>query len=402
MSLVGSLEDLGLGDILQIVSLSHKSGVLTLRCDGGEGRIFFESGKVRGACVKGGSEDLREILVANGAISEADYEASRSVARAEGSDVRDVLLGRTDLTEERLEELLRANLETAVARMFGWRSGDFSFEINQDMSSEGIDLFVSGGVSAQFLAMEGSRILDEGAARDEADPEEFCAGHELGDELRSELEAQGGTVAETDGAAREGVEVLADAAIARADPEPGAELTAIAVSETPGATDTVPVELAPSSGDADAGLPPVIVVDPELNALEWMKRALRPHFPRVHIFQRSELATTRVRQYLARAEVPLLLLSTDASDDRVTGAKGAGEIAARLKANSPRLRVLLLTPDGALPPLPRETAGAVAGCVKRPAPKELRKAAEKSAFGSAVRDALTAGASPGSEADPRD
>ena len=155
-------------------------------------------------------------------------------------------------------------------------------------------------------------------------------------------------------------------------------------------------------GEAHAGVPPVIVVDPELSALEWMKRALRPHFPRVHIFQRSELATTRVRQYLARAEVPLLLLSTDATDDRVTGAKGVGQIAARLKANSPRLRILLLTPDGALPPLPRETQGAVAGCVKRPAPKELRKAADASPFGPAVRDALHAGASPGSKADPED
>ena len=31
MSLVGSLEDLGLGDILQIVSLSRKSGLLMIR-----------------------------------------------------------------------------------------------------------------------------------------------------------------------------------------------------------------------------------------------------------------------------------------------------------------------------------------------------------------------------------
>ncbi len=33
MSLVGSLEDLGLGDILQIVSLARKSGLLSLRAD---------------------------------------------------------------------------------------------------------------------------------------------------------------------------------------------------------------------------------------------------------------------------------------------------------------------------------------------------------------------------------
>ena len=47
MSLVGSLEDLGLGDILQIVSLSRKSGLLLLRSDDGEGRIVFRMFKRR-------------------------------------------------------------------------------------------------------------------------------------------------------------------------------------------------------------------------------------------------------------------------------------------------------------------------------------------------------------------
>ncbi|UCE85070.1 MAG: DUF4388 domain-containing protein [Deltaproteobacteria bacterium] len=377
MSLVGSLEDLGLGDILQIVSLSHKSGVLTLRCDGGEGRIFFESGRVRGACLKGGSEDLRAVLVSNGAISEADFETSRSTARAEGGELRAVLLRETDLTEARLEELLRTNLESAVAHMFQWDTGDFSFEILPNASAEGADLFVSDPVSAQFLAMEGSRLLDEG-------------GGETGgpvDELRSQLEALDAMAATTLEAPDRGVEVLADAAIARADAEAGAEVTAVVISETPTESDAVPVSVSEPPSEVRASEPPVIVVDSELSALEWMKKALRPHFSRVHIFQRTELATNRVRQYLARAEVPLLLLSADVTEDRVTGARGVGEIAARLKANSPRLRILLLTADGAEPPLSQDTAGAVAGCVKRPTPKELRKAAAESPFGQAVRDA---------------
>ena len=53
MSLVGSLEDLGLGDILQIASLSRKSGLLRLRTGRGEGHIVLHEGLVRGASVKG-------------------------------------------------------------------------------------------------------------------------------------------------------------------------------------------------------------------------------------------------------------------------------------------------------------------------------------------------------------
>ena len=41
MSLVGSLEDLGLGDILQIIHLSRKSGTLWIRSAAGEGQIVF-------------------------------------------------------------------------------------------------------------------------------------------------------------------------------------------------------------------------------------------------------------------------------------------------------------------------------------------------------------------------
>ena len=63
MSLVGSLEDLGLGDILQIISLSGKSGVLLLRSDRGEGRFIFRKGLIRGASFAGGPKDLRELGV---------------------------------------------------------------------------------------------------------------------------------------------------------------------------------------------------------------------------------------------------------------------------------------------------------------------------------------------------
>jgi hypothetical protein len=58
MSLVGSLEDLGLADILQIMSLSRKSGVLVLRCEDGEGRIVFRDGLVHAAALKGEAPDL--------------------------------------------------------------------------------------------------------------------------------------------------------------------------------------------------------------------------------------------------------------------------------------------------------------------------------------------------------
>ncbi len=361
MSLVGSLEDLGLGDILQIISMSQKSGVLTLRCEEGEGRIFLDSGTVRAACVKGGAEGLREVLLLSGALSESDYDEIQSTARSQGSELRPVLLAGAKLSAERLEELLRANLEAAVSEMFRWRTGDFSFEPQDALRPEPTDLFVSTGVSAQFLAMEGVRLLDEAA--------------------------------KSGGDATSGVEAIADASVARADSEPDVGATRVDVSESTTADGAIPVEVEGSAPATASTAPPIIVVDPELTTLEWMKQGLRPHFPRVHIFQRSELATARVRQYLGRAEVPLVLLSAEASDDRVTGAKGVAEIVARLRAHSPRLRILLLTADGSPTALPSELKEGVFACVKRLSAKEVRKKTAAGKFGDSVREAMQGGSS---------
>ena len=46
MSLVGNLEDLGLGDIFQIIFLSRRSGVLAIRGKVVEGKIYFKDGMV--------------------------------------------------------------------------------------------------------------------------------------------------------------------------------------------------------------------------------------------------------------------------------------------------------------------------------------------------------------------
>jgi hypothetical protein len=63
MSLVGNLEDLGLGDILQIVSLSRKSGVLFLRGRGREGKIIFLDGQVVRATSSVFRENLGDLLL---------------------------------------------------------------------------------------------------------------------------------------------------------------------------------------------------------------------------------------------------------------------------------------------------------------------------------------------------
>lgn len=88
MSLVGNLEDLSLGDILQIISLSQKSGVLALEGDEGSGRIFFRAGLVQAAAVKGRPGDLRALLVGASLIEVPAFDAADARARQLGQPIR--------------------------------------------------------------------------------------------------------------------------------------------------------------------------------------------------------------------------------------------------------------------------------------------------------------------------
>jgi len=107
------------------------------------------------------------------------------------------------------------------------------------------------------------------------------------------------------------------------------------------------------------------VIDPSLPVLEWAKAAVGAAFPRVHVFQRPGLGIERIRQYLSRAELPLVLIAHDVPADPATGARDATEIVARLKRQAPGMAVLLLHDEGETPPRPRRGARPD-GFVQRP------------------------------------
>ena len=341
MSLVGSLEDLGLGDLLQIVHLSAKTGVLRLRGDAGEGQIVFRNGMIREARAKSGPTDLRELLAARRAVAAPLLERAWLEAHHLGRRLADVLVERSLVSPEAIEDLRREQIESAVLAMFSWPSGEFSFEM-REWIDEGAELAIDPGLNPQFLALEGTRRADERAQdRDgEASPEPG-AGPALEAELL--LDESGEEVAllasdlasETEAAPRR----------READAHPAREPVPPAVPALP-------------------ALPsPVVVIDPSLAVLEWAKAALGADFPRVHVFQRPSLGIDRIRQYLARAELPLVVLAEDTPADSAAGARDANEIAARLKRQAPAMHVLLMC-DASDTKSPRRTRAD--GVVPRP------------------------------------
>ncbi len=345
MSLVGSLEDLGLGDILQIISLSRKSGMLVLRADAGDGKIVFSEGAIATAYVQGGPTNLRELMNRKGSVGGADLEAAEEEARREGRGLAEVLIERGLAQDPELESLRRDHVEATVLGMFAWHSGEFSFEISDLPAEVSGDLFVTPGINPQFLALEGTRFRDE-------------EGRDAG------AEEEGGPLLEAEpldpeeGGLEEDPAFDLDAAFAPHDAAPEAQPAAAKPAapapepESQAATPAAPRRL-PSTVTA-----PVVVVDGDLPSLEWIKEALAPIARQVHIFQRSDHGMNRIRQYLARAQRPMVLLAADAPPDALSGAKDAREMVSRLKAQSGSMRILLLDEEGSqVPKLPKGADG---------------------------------------------
>jgi hypothetical protein len=292
MSLVGSLEDLGLGEILQIISLSRKSGTLKLHSDEGEGHIVFRDGEIRGAALKGQPTDLAELLVGRQVLPKEEVDRLLTHAHERGEPFEELLIRHGVLGVERLDGLRLECVEGAVLSMFRWVTGDFSFEVHAGQPPEPHPggLTLSHGINPQFLALEGTRLQDESAGFESTSAAE-------GEELDfSALEEQ----------------------------EPSPEPPAPTLLPRPDAA---------------------ILIEPDLACLEVAKRLLADSFHRIHAFQRPDLGIERIRQYLGRGAFPLVLLSDRTPADRLTGARDWRQILGRLKVLAPRMPVLLLAED---------------------------------------------------------
>mgnify|MGYP001387988195 CR=1 FL=1 len=175
MSLVGNLEDLGLGEILQIVSLSRKSGVLSLYSKGREGKIVFRQGQVIRAVIDGVQSHLGQLLLKKGIVTNDVLAKALALQSREGGKERlgDLLASRFSVPSEPIEEVVREQIENTVYALFSWDEGSFDFELRENVDAleeseeDLLQCFLAQGLNPQFLAMEGSRILDERRHRGE-------------------------------------------------------------------------------------------------------------------------------------------------------------------------------------------------------------------------------------------
>jgi CheY-like chemotaxis protein len=195
MSLVGNLEELGLGEILQIVSLSRKTGVLSLHSNGRDGSIVFRQGQVVRASSSTFQQSLGEVLVQNGVIDLAVLRKALAFQQEEGFRDRlgSILIKHFGISYDVVEEVVREQIENVVYTLFSWQEGSFEFVTSENAdSSDGtrldpLQFMLNQGLNPQLLAMEGSRLLDENVHAAELGYNSTSPGRRGGTELEFDL-----------------------------------------------------------------------------------------------------------------------------------------------------------------------------------------------------------------------
>ncbi len=175
MSLVGRLEDLALPDIFQIISLSKKTGTLVVRSRRGTGMVVFKDGQVIQAASDSIRDSLGNILVSQGMLDEtALSKALASQKREPEKPLGMILMDMGAVPAQTLQSVIRKQIEEIIYDLLDWEEGFFNFELGEIVPKDTIEIdtqefLLKSGISAEYLLMEGTRILDE-RRKDEKKP----------------------------------------------------------------------------------------------------------------------------------------------------------------------------------------------------------------------------------------
>lgn len=189
MQLVGNIEDLGLGEILQIVSFSRKSGTLKLNSRKREGSIVFRNGQVIRATSSRIKEGVCDLLVKEGIATPEQIREAKEIQMSRGftESLGSILIKDIQLNPDQVEDTATRLIEKIVHSLFLWLEGSFVFELADyaetpdTIKNDPLHYTLVSGINPQFLAMEGSRLLDEfkregGVPEEETTKEEIVTG----------------------------------------------------------------------------------------------------------------------------------------------------------------------------------------------------------------------------------
>ncbi len=172
MALRGTLGDFSLADILQLIGLQRKTGVLMLRHGDEEITVGFETGRVVSADsnLRPAEQRIGQLLIRRGVLSTQRLEEALRVQKETLQRLGYVLHDRKWVDRETLRRQLSLQITETVYGLFRWRGGEYDFQPRErvEWDRDFID-----PIPAEHLLMEGARMVDEWPIVERLIPDQF-------------------------------------------------------------------------------------------------------------------------------------------------------------------------------------------------------------------------------------
>lgn len=168
MSLVGNLEDLPLADILQIVSLSKRTGILTIETEEGKNIIVFKNGLiVSAACPSPKIKNLGQVLLERQLVTPQRLQQMLDLQKARGNEpLGTIILESGIIDRENLQQIIRNQIKATIYHLMSMSEGNFSFDLSDvipfdDIRYNPMENVLEQGMNPQQLLLDSARISDE-------------------------------------------------------------------------------------------------------------------------------------------------------------------------------------------------------------------------------------------------
>jgi hypothetical protein len=162
MALQGNLEDFSLVEILQLIAIQRKSGVLKLTSDSSSVVLFFEKGNIVSLTDRRTkkTDPLLQFLLDAGKLSTEQVGQIRAIGSQSKKELCEIIVNGGFMNANDLAEAIQRHATELLPELMAWKTGSYLFSGDEKSVSK---LFLKVPMRTEALLMESVRRIDESA-----------------------------------------------------------------------------------------------------------------------------------------------------------------------------------------------------------------------------------------------
>lgn len=160
MAFKGTLKEFKVPDILQLISLQKKTGILTFTSSDGFITLIFENGLITGvdAFPKKLETRVGHVLVKQDLISEEMLQRALVIQKRTNQKIGEILMSMGLIGTSTVIDALKNQAIEVILSLFKWKKGEYNFKIMESLDDS---LRTIEPIPTDNLIMEGVQMLDE-------------------------------------------------------------------------------------------------------------------------------------------------------------------------------------------------------------------------------------------------